>query len=288
MTAAGVQVEAHAKINLYLHVVGRRPDGFHLLDSLIAFAEAGDTLIVEPADALSLTVEGPTASSLPVGEDNIVLTAARRLAEKAGVAANARIRLIKRLPVAAGIGGGSADAAAALTALSRLWKTTLPTVAMSALALSLGADVPVCLRGKAAALSGIGEVLADTPPLPPAWLVLVNPMRLCPTPPVFKARSGPFSPPNPLTRACADAAGLAAALAERRNDLGPPAVSLVPEIGAVLERIGGQPGCLLARMSGSGATCFGLFADEAAAGTAAAAIHAHDPSWWVQAARLLG
>ena len=283
-----LSVEAWAKVNLSLHVVGRRADGFHLLDSLIAFAAIGDTITAQPGEGLSLTVEGPTARALLPGEVNIVEKAARRLAEAAGIAANASLRLVKRLPVAAGIGGGSADAAAALKLLARLWRIDPDPDDLLALALTLGADVPVCLTGRATTLSGIGEGLAPAPKLPPAWLVLVNPMQPCPTPAVFKARQGPFSAARPLTEAPADAAALATALAERRNDLTDAAISVVPAIGDALSLIAARAGCLLARMSGSGATCFGLFAARAEAESAAAQLTALRPGWWAAAAELLG
>lgn len=287
MSAAIITVEAPAKVNLSLHVVGKRADGYHLLDSLVAFAGIGDTLELVAADDLSLEVAGPTAAQIPEGE-NIVLKAARMLAEATGVTAGAAIRLTKRLPVAAGIGGGSADAAAALRGLSRLWGITLPPERMQALALAIGADVPVCLAGTPMRMSGIGEVLEPAPALPPAWLVLVNPMVPLHTPPVFKARQGPFSAADPLTDAPVDARALAAALAERRNDLTPAAVSIEPVVGQVLATLAVQPGCLLSRMSGSGATCFGLFAAEAEARAAGAALQAAQPGWWIAPAPLLG
>ena len=283
-----VTVDAWAKVNLSLHVIGRRADGFHLLDSLIAFAAIGDTVVAMPADGFSLVVEGPTAALLPGGEVNIVEKAARRLADLAGIPANAHLRLVKRLPVAAGIGGGSADAAAALKALLGLWRLDLPAEVLSALALGLGADVPVCLAGRATTLSGIGEGVAPAPALPPAWLVLVNPMQACSTPAVFKARQGPFSQARPLTAAPADAAALAAALAERRNDLTEAAISLVPAVGEALALIAAESGCLLARMSGSGATCFGLFATQKLATEAATKLQLTRPGWWVAPAELLG
>ena len=288
ITLDTVTVAAWAKVNLSLHVVGRRADGYHLLDSLIAFAAFGDTLVAAPGDGLSLVVEGPTAQLLPAGEVNIVEKAARALAQTAGVAANASLHLVKRLPVAAGIGGGSADAAATLKALARLWRLDPPAEDLLALALTLGADVPVCLAGRATTLSGIGEGLAPAPKLPPAWLVLVNPMRPCSTPSVFKARQGPFSTALPLIDAPADAAALAEALAIRRNDLTEAAISVVPAIGDALALIAARPGCLLARMSGSGATCFGLFAARAAAEAAATQLAAARPDWWTVAAELVG
>lgn len=281
-------IEAPAKVNLTLHVVGRRDDGYHLLDSLVAFAGVGDTLDFAPAGAITLEVAGPTAAQIPDGE-NIVLKAARLLAEAAGrPLPGAAIRLTKRLPVAAGIGGGSADAAAALKGLTRLWGLSLPAETLSRVALSIGADVPVCLAGTPTRMMGIGERLEPAPALPPAWLVLVNPMVPLHTPPVFKARTGPFSEADPLTESPADARALAAALASRRNDLTPPAIAIEPVVGEVLAAIAATPGCLLPRMSGSGATCFGLYASEAEASAAAAALTAAHPGWWIAPAPLLG
>lgn len=281
-------IEAPAKVNLTLHVVGKRDDGYHLLDSLVAFAGVGDTLDFSPADTLSLDVTGPTAGQIPTEGENIVLKAARLLAAAAGVSKGAAITLTKRLPVAAGIGGGSADAAAALKGLMRLWNVSLPPEALRALALSIGADVPVCLAGTPMRMMGVGEVLEPAPALPSAWLLLVNPMVPLHTPPVFKARTGPFSEAAPLTTTPGDAKALAEALAARRNDLTPPAITIEPVVGEVLAAIAATPGCLLPRMSGSGATCFGLYAEEAQARTAAARLAVAHPAWWIAPAPLLG
>ena len=283
-----ISVFAPAKVNLCLHVVGKRADGYHLLDSLVAFAGVGDTLDISPAATLELEITGPTAGLIPSEGENIVLKAARLLAEAAGIAKGASIRLTKRLPVAAGIGGGSADAAAALKGLAQLWQVTLPPERMQALALSIGADVPVCLEGRPTRMCGIGEELSPAPALPPAWLVLVNPMIPLHTPAVFKARTGPFSAPDPLTESPADAPALALALAARRNDRTPPAVSIEPVVGEMLAAITATEGCLLSRMSGSGATCFGLFATQAQASEAATKLQLARPGWWVAPAELLG
>lgn len=291
MTA--VTVQAPAKVNLYLHVTGKREDGYHLLDSLVAFAGIGDTLVLEPADGLHLELAGPNADALAAAalaadDDNIVLRAARALAAHAGIEAHARITLTKRLPVAAGIGGGSADAAATLRGLMQLWTLDLPEDELRALGLSLGADVPVCLAGRPTTMTGVGEHLAAAPALPPAWLVLVNPRRPLSTPAVFKARTGGFTPAAPLTAAPADAAALAQALAVRRNDLTQAAIALEPVVADMLAVLAAQPDCLLARMSGSGATCFGLFATEPAAHSAAITLSKSHPTWWTAAAPLLG
>lgn len=283
-----IEVAAPAKVNLTLHVTGKRDDGYHLLDSLVVFAGIGDSLELEPAAELSLEVGGPTAQALPEGEENIVLRAAKALAAAAGVTAGARMRLTKRLPVAAGIGGGSADAAAALKGLAQLWNLSLSAAELAAIGLSLGADVPVCLAGRPTTMTGIGEHLAPAPALPPAWLVLVNPRQPLSTPAVFKARHGAFSPPQPLIEAPADVHALAVELTRRRNDLTQAAIACAPVVGEMLALIAAQGGCLLARMSGSGATCFGLFATQAEADSAAAALTHAQPGWWVAPAPLLG
>lgn len=272
---------ARAKLNLYLHVTGRRGDGYHLLDSLVVFAEAGDAITAAPADALTLGVDGPFAPALRDEKDNLVLRAARALAEATGSPRGAALTLTKNLPVASGIGGGSADAAAALRALCALWAVRPGGAVLDALAAKLGADVPVCLDGKAAFISGIGEQRAAAPKLPAAGLVLVNPGIPLATPAVFAKRTGPFSPPARFGAAPEDAAGLAALLRERRNDLTEAATSLVPEIRAVLAALAASPGCLLARMSGSGATCFGLYADRRAAEGVAASLK-KESGWWVR------
>jgi 4-diphosphocytidyl-2-C-methyl-D-erythritol kinase len=270
---------APAKVNLFLHVVGRRPDGYHLLDSLAVFPGIGDTLRAAPADSLSLALEGPFGGSLQAVPDNLVLRAARGLAALTGVWAGARLTLVKTLPVASGIGGGSADAAAALRLLGRLWSVAPAAAALGALASRLGADVPVCLVGRPSRMGGVGEVLSPAPDLPAFGLVLVNPGVAVSTPDVFRARTGGFSARATLPSGWPDAAAMARDLAALTNDLEPPAVALCPAIATVLAALRTTPGCLLARMSGSGATCFGVFADPAAAAAAAEAVRR--PGWWV-------
>jgi 4-diphosphocytidyl-2-C-methyl-D-erythritol kinase len=266
---------APAKINLYLHVTGRRADGYHLLDSLVVFAGAADALRVAPAEGLTLAVEGPFAGALAGEGDNLVLRAARALAARAGIAPRGALTLTKRLPVASGIGGGSADAAAALRLLARFWGVP---PADGAMAVTLGADVPVCLAARPARMQGIGEVLLAAPRLPPFGLVLVNPGVAVPTPAVFRARGGGFRAAAALPDAWPDAGAMAADLAGLENDLEAAAVGLAPAIGEVLAALRALPGGLLARMSGSGATCFALFADAAAAAAAARAVAR--PGWW--------
>lgn len=271
-----MQETAPAKVNLYLHVVGKRADGYHLLDSLAVFAGAADVLRAEPAATLTLRVEGPFGAGLD-GDDNLVLRAARALAQATSVAAGAALVLDKRLPVASGIGGGSADAAAALRLLSRLWGVSLPPAQLASIAAGLGADVPVCLPGHPARMGGIGEVLGVAPTLPPFGMVLVNPGVAVSTPAVFRARQGGYGAPAVLPPAWTNAAALAETLAGACNDLEAAAVGLCPAVATVLDWLRTQDGCLLARMSGSGATCFALFADAATATRVAARVAA---PWW--------
>ena len=282
-----IRVGAPAKLNLYLHVTGRRADGYHELDSLVTFTALADTLEIASAETLDLSVKGPFADALDAG-DNLAARAATALAEKLGRPADVRITLDKRIPVAAGLGGGSADAAAVLRGLARLWRLGAEHAGdLQETALRLGADVPVCLDSRAAYMAGIGEALSPPPRLPPCGALLVNPGVPVPTGPVFAARRGPFSAASRIDEDPQDASALAALLRNRRNDLEQPALAQVPEIGRVLHRLATVPGCLLARMSGSGGTCFGLFKDEAAAANAAGAIARDHPAWWVQPTRLV-
>jgi 4-diphosphocytidyl-2-C-methyl-D-erythritol kinase len=275
---------APAKVNLYLHVTGRRADGYHLLDSLVAFVDIGDRLRAEPATSLSLTVDGPEAADLAaVGGDNLVLRAARLLADQAGTTAGAALHLDKHLPVAAGIGGGSSDAAAALLALRQLWRLPLDDNALCELGVRLGADLPACLYRRAVWVAGIGERLEPAGPLPEPGILLVNPRRALSTATVFAARRGPFSDVGRFAPMPNKASALARALMPCRNDLTEAAIRLVPEIATVLARLGRLPGSLLARMSGSGGTCFALFEDRAAAEEARALITAAEPRWWCAA-----
>jgi 4-diphosphocytidyl-2-C-methyl-D-erythritol kinase len=270
---------APAKINLHLHVVGRREDGYHLLDSLVVFAAAGDRLSAVQAPDLSLSVTGPFAAGLSGETDNLVLRAARALAAETGAIPAGRIVLEKNLPVASGIGGGSADAAATLRLLCRLWRVQPDPNRLKLIALKLGADVPVCLVGRPAWMSGIGDRLAPVPRLPQAGIMLINPGVEVSTAAVFRARVGGFSSPAALPAAWEDAAALAATLRTTHNDLEPPARRLIPVIKDVLQAITSDPNCLLARMSGSGATCFGLYESASAAESAARALAR--PDWWV-------
>ena len=275
---------ARAKVNLYLHITGRRADGYHLLDSLIVFADTGDEISLAPADQLSLTIDGPFAAGLGAGPDNLVLRAAHALQDVTSTRRGAAIRLTKNLPVASGIGGGSADAAATLAGLCGLWDVAPGRAALHGIAAKLGADVPVCLDGAASFVGGIGEDLVPARGLPPAWLLLANPRIATPTPAVFKARQGAFSKAARWSEAPRDFADFAARLRSSANDLTEAAISVTPAIRDVLVALAALPGCVLARLSGSGATCFGLFADEAGARAAEGTLRGVRPDWWVSAA----
>lgn len=273
---------APAKINLWLNVVGKRADGYHLLDSLVVFADLADALEASPSGKLSLSIDGPQAGSLGDEPDNLVLKAARALAAKAGVAPRASLKLTKNIPVAAGLGGGSADAAATLRALIELWRVALPVEELFDLAAALGADVPMCLAGRPAIASGVGEKLAPVPALPDCGLLLVNPGVALSTRDVFARRQGAFSETIPAERAWTTLDDLVAALRRRGNDLSDAAVALQPVIGDVLAALDRAPGARYAAMSGSGATCFALFDDLAAARKVADALPA---GWWRHAGR---
>jgi 4-diphosphocytidyl-2-C-methyl-D-erythritol kinase len=269
--------DAPAKVNLYLRITGLRADGYHTLDSLVVFAGAHDRVMALGAEELSLRVTGPEAGALAGEGDNLVLRAARALAEATGTTRGAALTLEKHLPVASGIGGGSADAAAALRALDALWDTRMGAGALRGIAASLGADVPVCIASRPVRMKGIGEVLAEAPALPAFGLVLATPRIALPTPSVFRARRGDFSPPAGTPAPLRDATALAAWLRPLGNDLQDAAIALCPAVQDVLAAIAAQPGCLLARMSGSGATCFGVFPTGLAAEEAAAALPS---AWW--------
>jgi 4-diphosphocytidyl-2-C-methyl-D-erythritol kinase len=283
-----VRRPAPAKLNLYLHVLGRRSDGYHLLDSLVAFVDVADYVTARTAPVLSLEITGPFAGALQDDlSENLIARAAGMLARRAGIEPRAQLSLEKNLPVASGIGGGSSDAAAALVALGKLWQLDIGERLFEGLAESLGADVPVCLFGEPAWLGGIGERVTPAPALPPCSVVLVNPGLSLATRTVFASRAGAFSEPARFEAPPADAAALARLLEGRRNDLAPAALALAPEISAVLRALEAEAGTLIARMSGSGATCFALFANAGAAQASAQRLRAAHPRWWVAAGNLL-
>jgi len=277
---------APAKINLYLRVTGQRADGYHLLDSLFAFAGIHDVIDVSESEDLTLNIDGPFANEISNNQNNLVLRAATGLARIAGRQPCGAIRLSKRLPVASGMGGGSSDAAATIRALSELWDIQLSKKDLQTLALELGADVPACLTGKAAFISGIGEIIEMAPPIPAASLVLVNPGIAVSTPDVFRNRQGPFSDTTPFSHTPKDAHELASLLSQYGNDLRSPAEKLAPVITEVLHAMTRLDGALFTEMTGSGATCFALFDDPATASRAAISLRQKRPDWWIEATSL--
>jgi len=271
-----VKAFAPAKVNLSLHVTGQRADGYHELDSLVMFADIGDRIEVALSDSPSLTVDGEMAAGVPTDASNLVMKAQRLM----GVSAS--IRLHKRLPNAAGLGGGSSDAAAVIRALSQLAGVPVPEDV-----LSLGADIPVCLAGQAVRMRGAGEQITPMAGLPALHAVLINPNVPVPTADVFarlKHKDNAAMPddiPNGIT-----AAEFALWLRDMRNDLEPPAIIAQPVIAQVIGAFSVTPGCQLARMTGSGATCFGLYGDAETASSAEGRLREAFPGWWVAATRL--
>lgn len=295
MTVAALDVStfafteaAPAKVNLYLHVTGRRADGYHLLDSLVVFAGAGDVLHYQPGpEPLHLHITGRFGRALDAsatGADNLVLKAARALQGLCGAHAHVqggRLVLEKKLPVASGIGGGSADAAAALRLLDRAWQVQAKRADLLDVAETLGADVPVCLLSQTTRMEGIGEDLTPAPHLPECGMVLVNCGQAVSTPEVFRRRDGAFLPRAPLPDNWPGLAQAVAFLKQQGNSLEAPACEVCPPVSRVLADLAGQEECLMARMSGSGATCFGLFPTPQAAQQAADRLEDAHPAWWV-------
>ncbi len=281
-----VKAQAPAKVNLTLHITGQRDDGYHLLDSLVVFADVGDDLTATIAPDLRLSLSGPGTEGVPTDHTNLVMKAARALQSARGVGLGAAITLHKYLPTAAGIGGGSSDAAATLKMLSELWEVDpLPLNAPEVLA--LGADVPVCLRGpRPARMTGIGEVLSDVPTLPDAALVLVNPAVVVPTGKVFQGLSTKVNRAMRPIPDGLDFDGFAEWLSAQRNDLLIPAQRVTPEIDETLSKLRAMPQVKLAGMSGSGATCFGLVRNMADARFVSRAVQLSRQNWWVAPAQI--
>lgn len=282
---------APAKVNLFLHVGPPASAGYHPLASLVAFADVGDIVTVQVADAPAFAVEGAFAAALAGESDNLVTRALAAFAAAAGRPDLAfAARLDKRLPVAAGLGGGSSDAGAALRLANALTRRPLDEAALEAVAGLLGADGPMCLRAESAWATGRGDVLQPEPRLPALAAVLANPGAPSPTGAVYRAYDAAVTGAADLPAPPADwrVASLIPWLAAQRNDLEAPAVRLEPRIGAALAAVRSEPGVALVRMSGSGATVFGLCPTPAAAAAAAARLQAAHPGWWVTACRLGG
>ena len=281
---------APAKVNLSLRILGRRADGYHELDSLVAFAGVGDALSLSPGEPSGMQISGPFGAGLSTGPDNLVLKAERVLREEIAGLRSGRFHLVKRLPVASGIGGGSADAAAALRLLARLNDLPLSHPALLAAAGRIGADVPVCLEARARVMRGIGERLGQPLRLPRLFALLVNPGVAVETAPVFRAlglqagqgHTGGFEALKADDASPATSASLIAALAASGNDLEAPARAVAPVVTEVLSTLSALPGCRLARMSGSGATCFALFDDCRASAAAGKLLAKQQRDWWVK------
>ena len=283
-----IEAFAPAKINLFLHVGEKRRDGFHDLESLVVFVDIGDTLTFSPSPELTLGLEGRFAGELRDEGDNLVLRAARALARHVGrAAAGAAIRLAKELPVASGIGGGSADAAAVLRGLTRLWALDLSWIDLRAVAETIGSDVPVCVESRSSWMEGRGERITPATALPQVPMLLINPGIAVSTADVFRALAarrgtGTVNRATPLSLQ----RDLIAFLKTTSNDLQAPAQSIAPVIGQVLDELSRMPGVELWRMSGSGATCFALFDDQNSAEMAEVALSHTHPDWWVRATRI--
>ncbi|WP_119306724.1 4-(cytidine 5'-diphospho)-2-C-methyl-D-erythritol kinase [Cohaesibacter haloalkalitolerans] len=274
---------APAKINLALHITGQRDDGYHLLESLVVFGGAADRIQFKPSKHLHLSVNGPFAASLRQEPDNLMVRAARLLATELNCAVAADMTLEKFLPISAGVGGGSSDAAATLLGLLRLWQRTINDDKLRSIALKLGADVPMCLEGSCLIARGIGDELSFGPRLPKdLGMVLVNPRVPISTPSVFRRLKNRSNPPmGPMPSAFLSAMALADWLDNQRNDLEMAAIEQAPVIETVLQALEDDGDCLFARMSGSGATCFALFASVKHAEYAARRMAFTHPNWWV-------
>jgi len=274
---------APAKLNLFLHVTGKRVDGYHTLQSAIVFVDVGDELTLSRQDEFSIDIEGPFAASLGDPEENLVCKAARLLAGYYKIPLSGKITLIKNLPAASGLGGGSTDAAAALQGLAKLWNLPDDPFLLPRLAQQLGADVPACLYKKPVWAEGIGEKLTILPDMPALHFVLANPLVPTPTPEVFRRFCGPFSQPLRFS----GRRDWSADLKTCRNDLTEAAVTVTPVIREVLAGLAATAGCRLCRLSGSGATCFGVYSTAGDAVAAAQTLKTSYPNWWIVKADML-
>jgi 4-diphosphocytidyl-2-C-methyl-D-erythritol kinase len=291
VTNSPLHIFAPAKLNLFLHVTGKRADGYHTLQSLMVFADAGDDLTLSPHDRLQIDTDGPFASLLGNPEDNLVYKAATLLAAHYKIPAHGRIRLTKNLPVASGIGGGSSDAAAALKGLVRLWGLPDEPDQLLQLAQKLGADVPACLHQRPLWAEGTGEKITVLPGvlsgLPRLYFVLVNPLLPTPTPQVFRNFQRDFSAPIRIFEPQKSTDEWMDVLNACRNDLTDAAITVTPAIRDVLAALAETTGCLLHRLSGSGATCFGIYDSAESARAAAGTLKGNHKDWWIAEAGML-
>ena len=280
---------APAKINLYLHITGRLDNGYHTLDSLVVFADIGDRVEIEPATDFQFRVDGPYAGGFSPKEldsspnsSNLIVQAVWSLARAAQKVPNIRATLTKNLPLASGLGGGSSDAAAVIWGLLEWWGLSSQAHYLPGLMARLGADVPVCLPCKPARVRGIGDILDPAPPMPEVAVVLVHPGKACPTSDVFSRFNGGLKEAQNMPQNLDSFENLVSFLKNQENDLYSAARTTVPEIDNAINALSSQKGCAIARLSGAGATCFGLFESEALAQNAANNIAAENPDWWVK------
>lgn len=278
---------APAKINLFLHITGKRPDGYHLLQSVVVFANVGDRLTFTRHDSLFIDVAGPFAGDVCAPRDNLIYKAAQALGENYKTAPTGQILLEKNLPVASGMGGGSSDAATTLKGLAQLWGLPEEFDRMQKIAATLGADVPACLVRRPVWMEGVGEKMMRLPDIPDMHMVLVTPAVATPTPEVFRQFRGKFSPPIQFIGRRKTMGEWIADLKLYRNDLTDAAIAVSPEIKTALQSIADTPGCQIARLSGSGATCFGIYETPTAAHAAVNKLRQQHPEWWITAAGLL-
>lgn len=278
-----MKIIAPAKVNLYLHITGRREDGYHFLDSLFFFTQFGDEINITPDASLKLSVDGPFSSSLSdtTTENNLIFRAATLLKKQYNINDGAHIHLTKRIPVAAGLGGGSSDAAAVLKGLNKLWGLQLSIEKLAEIGLTLGADIPACLYRKTALISGVGEqVKPINLPFQSMAILLVNPNLPLSTHAVFKQyHQDNFSFSSPVNT---DLLKIPSDCTTLHNDLEPPAISLLPVINELIRFLKEQDGCIFSRMSGSGPTCFGLFSDLNSAKKALTHFQNKYPNYWAK------
>lgn len=280
-------VNAHAKINLYLHVTGKRPNGYHELDSLVTFADIYDEIKIEQADQFSLTINGEFAATLNT-DNNLITKAAQKLAQALGKDLSIAMTLNKSIPVEAGLGGGSADAAATIRGLLQFWNIDADDITnLDEILMTLGADVPVCFAQQPVRMTGIGEILTPAPHIPETHCVLVFPGVSSSTPQVFAHYKGPFGKPVPLPEKWQDQDDFLNFIKSQHNDLYPPARERMPIIDEALNALQYQTGCTLTRMLGSGSTCIGFFETEDQACRAADEIYSTHSNWWVKNTQLL-
>lgn len=288
-TPKTLTIFAPAKLNLFLHITKRLSNGYHALDSLVAFADIGDIITIESAPSFSFHVKGPFADSFKEEEcsaflngENLVIKAARSLSQVADHSLNIKITLTKNLPLSSGLGGGSSDAAATIWGLQELWNLPHDADYIIPLMTKLGADVPVCLNCRPTIMQGVGDILLPAPTMPEIPLLLINPMISCATQDIFLHHNGTFKKKTSLPKSFNSVFDLAETLRTLENDLFEPALNLIPKIGNVINALNAQEHCLFSRMSGSGASCFGLFETIEHAENTAEKISAENPDWWVK------